>query len=59
MNIAGSMLFGGGIWSASDQEWYSWLLFLAMGLLWYISGELDCYVDERMVMLYTKKGMEK
>jgi len=54
LNILGSLLFGGGIYSASQGAGYYLFLFLGMGLLYWVSYELDYYVQELLVRLYSK-----
>jgi hypothetical protein len=55
LNILGSLLFGGGIYSASTGSGYYLFLFLGMGLLYWASYELDFYVQELLVQIYSKR----
>ena len=55
LNILGSLLFGGGIYSASEGSAYFLLLFLGMGLLYWASYELDFYVQEMLVQIFSKR----
>jgi hypothetical protein len=55
LNILGSLLFGGGIYSASTGAGYFLFLFLGMGLLYWVSYELDFYVQELLVNIYSKE----